>query len=224
MFWLNSAIQAVPSACSRRPPVGRGELRSKMPTLSRPRKPPSKRLRPAGSLRLTHQVKFSSSLLNEDERKSRSTPSGSPSARPTSSEWMSMRGEGVDGRVHVAEVPLVGRDLARRVQVGLGEHEVELALGEVGVDHAQGDGVEGQVPRRVPGVLPLVGHGDDVVVDHVEPGLVPGPPPPGRAQRVGVVLAEPHVEVEVVALLRPQHPRQRLAHDRRRVVAPPRAA
>jgi hypothetical protein len=38
MFWLKRAIHAVPSACSRWPPVGSGALRSKTPMLSRPRK------------------------------------------------------------------------------------------------------------------------------------------------------------------------------------------
>ena len=47
MFWLNSAIHAVPSACSRRPPVGSAALRSNTPMLSRPRKPPSKTFLPA---------------------------------------------------------------------------------------------------------------------------------------------------------------------------------
>jgi hypothetical protein len=36
---------------------------------------------------------------------------------------------------------------------------------------------------------------------------------------MGLVLAQPHVEVEVVGLLRPQHAGQRLAHDRGGVVA-----
>ena len=64
-------IQAVPSACSSRRPSGRsGWLRSKTPMLSRPRKPPWKALRPSGSLRLTHQVKFSSSLWKTSSRKS----------------------------------------------------------------------------------------------------------------------------------------------------------
>ena len=72
MFWLKRAIQAVPSACSRWPPVGSGALRSKTPMLSRPRKPPSKTFLPKRSLRFTHQVKFSSSLLKADLRKSRS--------------------------------------------------------------------------------------------------------------------------------------------------------
>ena len=66
MFWLKRAIQAVPSACSRWPPVGSGALRSKTPMLSRPRKPPSNTFLPKRSLRLTHQVKFSRSLLKVD--------------------------------------------------------------------------------------------------------------------------------------------------------------
>ena len=84
------------------------------------------------------------------------------------------RRKGVDRRVHVAEVPLVGRHLAVGVQVGAAEHQVHLLLGEVGVDDRERQRVEGQVPGRVPGVLPLVGHRDDVLVQHVEPLRVPG--------------------------------------------------
>ena len=73
MFWQKSAIQAVPSACSRYPPVGSGALRSKTPMLSSPRKPPSKTLLPERSLRFTHQVKLSTSLW-----KARSSHSRSP--------------------------------------------------------------------------------------------------------------------------------------------------
>ena len=167
MFWLNTAIQAVPSACSRRPPVGRGALRSKTPMLSSPRKPPSNTLRPAGSLRLTHHVKFSSSL-----REALPEEGDVDLAQIRLQVVQEQRREGVHGWVDVAEVPLVGGHLPGRVQVDLRQHQVDLALGEVGVDHGQRDAVEGQVPRRVPGVLPLVGHRDDVVVDHVEPRLV----------------------------------------------------
>ena len=73
MFWLNIAIQAVPSACSSRPPVGRGALRSNTPMLSRPRKPPSNTLCPEGSLRFTHQVKFSSNFAKLSCTNGRST-------------------------------------------------------------------------------------------------------------------------------------------------------
>jgi hypothetical protein len=62
MFWQNSATQAVPSACSRKPPVGNGALRSKTPILSNPRNPPSKTPFPKRSLRFTHQPKFAESL------------------------------------------------------------------------------------------------------------------------------------------------------------------
>src|SRR5262249_43969851 len=65
------AIQAVPSACSRQPPPGRGALRSKTPILSSPRKPPSKRFFPKRSFRFTHQVKFTTNFLKQRFRKSR---------------------------------------------------------------------------------------------------------------------------------------------------------
>ena len=79
------------------------------------------------------------------------------------------RRPGVDGRVDVAEVPLVGRHLAVGVGVEAAQHEQQLLLGEVEVDERERRRVEGQVPGRVPRVLPLVGHRDDVAVEHVEP-------------------------------------------------------
>ena len=79
------------------------------------------------------------------------------------------RGPRVHRRIDVAEVPLVGGQLAVRVQVVVAQHQIELLLGEVGIDHAQRNHVERQVPRRVPRVFPLVRHRDDVVVEHVRP-------------------------------------------------------
>ena len=127
------------------------------------------------------------------------------------------RRPGVHRRVDVAEVPLVGGQLPAGVEVQLAEHQLELVLGEVDVDHRQRDGVEGEVPRRVPRVLPRVGHRDHVVVDHVEPARGCGRRRPRVAQRVDVVLLEPAVEIEEVVLLAPQHPGQRLAHHHRLV-------
>ena len=109
MFWQNSDTQAVPSACSRWPPVGRGALRSKTPMLSSPRKPPSKRFLPNRSLRFTHQLKFSVSLANERLRNSRSPFPFKRLLRPIQENG----GPGVHRRIDVAEVPLVGRDLTR---------------------------------------------------------------------------------------------------------------
>ena len=89
MLWLKNAIQAVPSDCSRVPPPGSWALRSKTPMLSSPRKPPWNRFFPLGSFRLTHQVKFTSSMLNASARNacslarcSGSAAHSDPSARP----------------------------------------------------------------------------------------------------------------------------------------------
>jgi hypothetical protein len=67
-----NAIHAVPSACSSRWPLGSGFERSKTEMLSRPRKPPEKRLSPPRSSRFTHQVKVRSSFWKRRRRKSRS--------------------------------------------------------------------------------------------------------------------------------------------------------
>ena len=64
------AIHAVASDCSSRQPAGTSRDRSKTPMLSIPRKPPSKRSEPSASLRLTHQLKFRSSLVRTRLRKS----------------------------------------------------------------------------------------------------------------------------------------------------------
>ena len=118
---------------------------------------------------------------------------------------------GMDRRVHVAEIPLVGRDLAAGMQVHRMEHQFHLLLGEVGVHNRERKGVEGQIPGRVPGILPLVGHGDDVLVQHVEPFRVPGVAI-AAVERIGVVLVQPVVAIEEEELLAPEHAGQGLAH------------
>ena len=181
--------------------------------LSRPRKPPSKTFRPVRSLRLTHQVKFSSSFWKQLLSHSRSPSPRSRLFQPVGEDG----GPGVDRRVDVAEVPLVGRDLAVGVHVPLAQHQLQLLLAEVRVDERQGEDVEGEVPGRVPGVFPLVGHGDDVAVVHVVPVVVARGGLPRRLERVGAALLQPLVHVVVVELLGPEHPRQGLPHDVGRV-------
>ena len=83
------------------------------------------------------------------------------------------RRPGVHRRIDVAEVPFVGGDLPARMEVQVAQHQQQLLLGEVEIHLRQGDRVEGEVPRRVPRILPLVGHGDHVGVEHVEPFRVP---------------------------------------------------
>jgi hypothetical protein len=123
-----------------------------------------------------------------------------------------------DRRVDVTEVPLVRGDLAVGVQEPRAEQHLHLLLGEVDVDERQRSAVEREVPRREPGVLPLVRHRDDVAGDHVEPRHVADRP--GRVAhvpRVDAVLAQPAVDVVLVVLLAPQQAGQRLAHHHRAV-------
>ena len=115
--------------------------------------------------------------------------------------------------IHVAEVPLVCRDLPVRVGVQAPEHQGELFLGEVEVDQGQRHRVKRQVPGRVPRVLPLVGHRDEIAVEHVEPLGVPDGLCAAPEQRMCVVLVEPAIDVEQVVLLGPQHPGERLPMD-----------
>ena len=130
---------------------------------------PGRRCCPSASLRLTHQVKFSSSLWKMRSRKSRS-------AVPV------MRlldlvdapgGPGVHGRIDVAEGPLVGRQLAVGMHVPLAQSAAAVDPWRTrGSISASGDAVKGQVPGGEPGILPLVGHRDDVGVVEMPPVAV----------------------------------------------------
>src|SRR5664279_4009002 len=76
---------------------------------------------------------------------------------------------GVNGRVYVAEVPFISRNLPVGVGIEVPQHQQELLFGEVEIDKGKRNGMKRQVPCRVPGIFPLVGHGDDFAVEHVEP-------------------------------------------------------
>ena len=123
-------------------------------------------------------------------------------------------GPGVHRRVHVAERPLVGRDLAVRMHVPLARQEHQLMLGEGRVDHGEGDAVKRQIPGGVPGVLPLVGHGQHVGVGEVAPlGVAALPARLGRRRLTGIAV-EPERDVELIELLAPDEPGECLAlHD-----------
>ena len=126
------------------------------------------------------------------------------------------RRKGMDRGVHITEVPLIGGDLAVGVQVDVPEHQFQLLLGEVGVDDRERERVKSQIPCRIPGVLPLVGHGDDVFIQHMKPLRVPGVAI-SDMEGVGVMLIQPAVAVEEVELLAPQHAGEGLAHHVSRV-------
>ena len=57
-------------------------------------------------------------------------------------------GPGMHRRIDVAEVPLVGGNLAVGVHVALAQHQLELLLAEIGIDERQGERRERPGPRR----------------------------------------------------------------------------
>ena len=176
--------------------------------LSSPRKPPSNRFLPKRSLRFTHQLKFSSQLSKRPLEKLQIACAFECLLRPVQED----RGPGMHGRVYVAEVPLVGRNLTGRMQEKLLQHQVELFFREIHIDGGERDSVEGQIPGGKPRIFPLVRHRDDVLIHHVEPFAVPHLPAV-RPHRIDAMFLEPFVHVETEVLLAPQHPGQRLAHD-----------
>ena len=78
----------------------------------------------------------------------------------------------VDRRIHVSQCPFVCRQLAIGMHVPLPQHQYQLLFGEIRIHQGQGDAVKGQVPGRVPRILPLVGHRKDVGVVQMTPLVV----------------------------------------------------
>ena len=117
------------------------------------------------------------------------------------------------GRVDVPERPLVGGNLTVGVHVPLAQEKDDLLLGEFRVDAGQRDHVEREVPRGVPGILPLVRHRDDVPVVKVRPGGVAAVLAPRGGRRLRRVPLEPVLDGEVKELLGPEEPRVRLPRD-----------
>ena len=115
-------------------------------------------------------------------------------------------GPGVHRRIDVAEVELIGGQLAVRVHVPFAQEQHQLLLGEIGIDPRQRQHVEGQVPGGIPGIFPFVGHRDDVPVVEVRPvGIAAGGALRGRRWLLRVAL-EPIPHDIMVKLFAPQQP------------------
>ena len=152
----------MPSACSRRPPSGSGLERSKTPMLSRPRKPPAKRLLALSVLAVHPPGEIDQQLLEARG------PGRCRSRWPRAAGHLvdAPAGPGVDRRVDVAEGELVGRQLPVGVHVPLAQEAGRAApWRNAGSISANGIMWKAEVPGGVPGVLPLVGHRDHVAVD-----------------------------------------------------------
>ena len=119
-------------------------------------------------------------------------------------------GPGVHRWVDVAEGPLVGRQLPVGVHVPLAQQQDELVLGIVRIDQGQWHAVEGQVPGRVPGILPLIRHRDHVLVVQVGPVAVAPALALLRRRRTCRIALQPGTQVVVIVLLGPEQPGKRL--------------
>ena len=120
---------------------------------------------------------------------------------------------GVHGRIDVAERPFVGRQFAVRIHQPHAAQQLELPLGELGVDQGQRGAMECEVPRREPGIFPLVRHGHDVGGDEMTPIGVAAVLAAFGRRRLQRIAVEPLPHVEIVELLVPQHPGKGLALD-----------
>ena len=112
-------------------------------------------------------------------------------------------GPRVHGRIHIGEVPLVGRHLPVRMRVPLAEKEYQLTLGKGGIYPCEGGAVKGEIPGAVVGVLPRIGHREDIAVEDVPPLGIPE----GMARRwcrLGRVPPRPLGLHQVIELLAPE--------------------
>ena len=78
-------------------------------------------------------------------------------------------GPGDDRWIDVAEVPFVSRDLSVGMLVPFPHDDIELLLGELGINQGQWDAVKSEVPRGIPGVFPFVWHRHDALVMQMPP-------------------------------------------------------
>ena len=127
------------------------------------------------------------------------------------------RRPGMDRRVDVGEVPLVGRQLPVWVHEPLARQQHELVLREVGVDEGERDRVEREVPGGEPWVLPRIGHRDDVGAIQLAPVGVAAGLALDRRRRAGRIAVEPPSDVVAVELLAPDQARESSTLDHRLV-------
>ena len=75
----------------------------------------------------------------------------------------------MNGWVYVAERPFISRDLPVGVHVPFARHQDQLFFGKHRIHLRNRNAMECEIPSRVPRVLPLVGHRNNVRVVQVFP-------------------------------------------------------
>src|SRR5438552_13744132 len=118
------------------------------------------------------------------------------------------------GRIDVAKMPLVCRDLAVRMLVPFARNEIELTFRKMRIDQRKRDAVKGEIPRGVPREFPFVRHRHHTLVIKMTPaGVAPVFTFLRRRWEAGIAL-EPLLHDVMVKLLGPKQSGQRLALDR----------
>ena len=120
------------------------------------------------------------------------------------------RRPGMHRRIYVTESPFVRRQLPVRMHVPLAKKQSQLFLGEVRIDLRERDTVEREIPSRIPGILPLIRHGNNVCIVKIGPLLIAALLARFRRPRSGGIALEPGANVEMIKLLGPEQAGERL--------------
>ena len=115
-------------------------------------------------------------------------------------------------RIYIAKGPFVSGKLAVRVHVPLTQQEYELLFGKLGINQSQRHTMKCEVPRRIPGILPLVRHRDYVRIVEMAPFMISPIDPLGRWIRSARVAFEPLLHDIVIKLLGPEQAAKGLTH------------
>ena len=120
----------------------------------------------------------------------------------------------MNGRIDVAQMPFIGRDLTAGMHVPLAQKQDHLLFGEVCIQSCHRDHVKSQVPSGIPRVLPLVGHRDHITIEQMPPIAVASFPSRRTGWHAVGIAVEPSLDGVVIELFGPQQSCVRLPHDR----------
>src|SRR3984885_10837896 len=116
----------------------------------------------------------------------------------------------VNRGIGVGKVPLVSRELAVGMEIPDIEKFEQLMLGEVRIDQGKDDCMKSQIPRRKPGILPLVWHGKDGAAVDMLPVCVAAILTISRRRRRAGIVHQSEADILGVILFAPDHSGERL--------------
>ncbi len=168
-------IQLVASDCSICPPVGKGLAPVKDADIVQPEKAALKNIISFGVLTIHPPSKVQQQLVE-----ARAQETGGPHTFAFLLDLVDAPGRpGMHGRIDISQRPFISGNLPVGMHVPFAQHEDELVLGETGIDKRERETMKGQIPGRIPGVLPFIRHGNDICIVEMRPvaistrGVVP---------------------------------------------------